>query len=123
MRRRKLKPYVLPTLMIVGIICVMFATAMLRVNLNKNKPSDELTSYVTNTVLEEEEPVIKESTIMINPYKDTDIKIGKNYYDYNNYNNPYFFLFHIFLTPKHKLLFSIIIIPFNNTGINSKFFI
>lgn len=82
MRRRKLKPYVLPTLMIVGIIGVMFATAMLRVNLNKKKPSDELTSYVTNTVLEEEEPVIKESTIMINPYKDTDIKIGKNYYDY-----------------------------------------
>lgn len=82
MRRRKLKPYVLPTLMIVGIIGAMFTTAMIRANLNKNNPTDELTSYVTNTILEEEEPVINESTTMINPYKDTDVTIGKNYYDY-----------------------------------------
>lgn len=82
MRRRKLKPYVLPTIMIVAIVSVMFGTAMLRANLKKDNTEDELTSYVTSTVLEEEEPVIKESTMIINPYTDTNVSVGKGYYDY-----------------------------------------
>ena len=82
MRRRKLKPYVLPTIMTLAIVSVMFGTAMLRSNLQKDTSEDELTSYVTSTVLEEEQPVIKESTMMINPYTDTTVSIGKNYYDY-----------------------------------------
>lgn len=82
MKRRKLKPYVLPTIMTLAIVSVMFGTAMLRSNLQKDTSEDELTSYVTSTVLEEEQPVIKESTMMINPYTDTTISIGKNYYDY-----------------------------------------
>jgi len=82
MKRRKLKPYVLPTIMTLAIVSVMFGTAMLRSNLQKDTSEDELTSYVTSTVLEEEQPVIKESTIMINPYTDTTVSIGKNYYDY-----------------------------------------
>lgn len=82
MKRRKLKPYVLPTIMTLAIVSVMFGTAMLRINLQKDTSEDELTSYVTSTVLEEEQPVIKESTMMINPYTDTTVSIGKNYYDY-----------------------------------------
>lgn len=82
MKRRKLKPYVLPTIMTLAIVSVMFGTAMLRSNLQKDASEDELTSYVTSTVLEEEQPVIKESTMMINPYTDTTVNIGKNYYDY-----------------------------------------
>ncbi len=82
MKRRKLKPYVLPTIMTLAIVSVMFGTAILRSNLQKDTSEDELTSYVTSTVLEEEQPVIKESTIMINPYTDTTVSIGKNYYDY-----------------------------------------
>lgn len=82
MKRRKLKPYVLPTIMTLAIVSVMFGTAMLRSNLQKDTSEDELTSYVTSTVLEEEQPVIKESTMMTNPYTDTTVSIGKNYYDY-----------------------------------------
>lgn len=82
MKRRKLKPYVLPTIMTLAIVSVMFGTAILRSNLQKDTSEDELTSYVTSTVLEEEQPVIKESTMMINPYTDTTVSIGKNYYDY-----------------------------------------
>lgn len=82
MKRRKLKPYVLPTIMTLAIVSVMFGTAMLRSNLQKDTSEDELTSYVTSTVLEEEQPVIKESTMMINPHTDTTVSIGKNYYDY-----------------------------------------
>ena len=68
--------------MTLAIVSVMFGTAMLRSNLQKDTSEDELTSYVTSTVLEEEQPVIKESTMMINPYTDTTVSIGKNYYDY-----------------------------------------
>ena len=68
--------------MTLTIVSVMFGTAMLRSNLQKDTSEDELTSYVTSTVLEEEQPVIKESTMMINPYTDTTVSIGKNYYDY-----------------------------------------
>ncbi len=82
MRRRKLKPYVLPSIMIVAIITVMLITSMIRTNLKKDNGEEELTSYVTNTVIEEKEPVIKESTMIINPYTDTTVSIGKNYYDY-----------------------------------------
>lgn len=84
MKRRKLKPYVLPTIMTLAIVSVMFGTAILRNNLQKDNQEDELTSYVTSTVLEEEQPVIKESKMMINPYTDTTVSIGKNYYDYKS---------------------------------------
>ncbi len=80
MRRRKLKPYVLPTLLVIGIVSIMFGTAMLQNNLKSTEESPM--SYVTNTIFEEEQPVINETTKIINPYTDTSVTIGKNYYDY-----------------------------------------
>ena len=84
MRRRKLKPYVLPTLMILAITGVIFGTAMLSNSLknNNNDNYEEPTSYVNDTILEEDQAVINETTKMINPYTDTTVTIGKNYYDY-----------------------------------------
>ena len=84
MRRRKLKPYVLPTLMILAITGVIFGTAMLSNSLknNNNDNYEEPTSYVNDTILEEDQAVINETKKMINPYTDTTVTIGKNYYDY-----------------------------------------
>mgnify|MGYP005762806619 FL=1 len=83
MRRRKLKPYVLPTLMILAITGVIFGTAMLSNSLKNNKDNyEEPTSYVNDTILEEDQAVINETKKMINPYTDTTVTIGKNYYDY-----------------------------------------
>ena len=82
MKRRKLKPYVLPTLLLLAITSIIFGTAMITNNLKEEKPDDSPTSYVTSTILEEEEPVINETKTMINPYTDTTVTIGKNYYDY-----------------------------------------
>ena len=84
MRRRKLKPYVLPTLMILAITSVIFGTAMLSNSLRKSNNDDYDTpiSYVTSTILDEEQAVINETSTMINPYTDTTVTIGKNYYDY-----------------------------------------
>ncbi len=84
MRRRKLKPYVLPTLMILAITGVIFGTAMLSNSLknNNNDNYEEPTSYVDDSIIEEDQAVINETTKMINPYTDTTVTIGKNYYDY-----------------------------------------
>ena len=82
MRRRKLKPYVLPTLMILAITSVIFGTAMLSNSLKNKDTYEEPTSYVNDTILEEDQAVINETTKMINPYTDTTVTIGKNYYDY-----------------------------------------
>ena len=84
MRRRKLKPYVLPTLMILAITGVIFGTAMLSNSLknNNNDNYEEPTSYVDDSIIEEDKAVINETTKMINPYTDTTVTIGKNYYDY-----------------------------------------
>ena len=84
MRRRKLKPYVLPTIMILAITSVIFGTAMLSNSLRKSNNDDYDTpiSYVTSTILDEEQAVINETSTMINPYTDTTVTIGKNYYDY-----------------------------------------
>ena len=82
MRRRKLKPYVLPTLMIIAITGIIFGTAMLSNSLKNKDTYEEPTSYVNDTILEEDQAVINETTKMINPYADTTVTIGKNYYDY-----------------------------------------
>ena len=83
MRRRKLKPYVLPTLMILALTGIIFGAAMLSNSLKNNKDNyEEPTSYVNDTILEEDQAVINETKKMINPYTDTTVTIGKNYYDY-----------------------------------------
>ena len=82
MRRRKLKPYVLPTLMIIAITGIILGTAMLSNSLKNKDTYEEPTSYVNDTILEEDQAVINETTKMINPYTDTTVTIGKNYYDY-----------------------------------------
>ena len=81
MRRRKLRPYVLPTFLVIGIVSMMLGVAMLQKTLIPEQ--EELpTSYVTNTIFEEEQPVINETTKILNPYLDENVTIGKNYYDY-----------------------------------------
>ena len=81
MRRRKLRPYVLPTFLVIGIVSMMLGVAMLQKTLLPEQ--EELpTSYVTNTIFEEEQPVIHETTKILNPYLDENVTIGKNYYDY-----------------------------------------
>lgn len=81
MRRRKLKPYVLPTLLLLAITSVVFGTAMLTNNL-KREPEEEPTSYITDAIIEEEEAVMKEEKKVLNPYTDSSVTIGKSYYDY-----------------------------------------
>lgn len=84
MRRRKLKSFVIPTIISVLIIVLVF-TAVLVTNTMKKKVSPEDTpvlAYVTSSILNNDVAVINTTTKMINPYTDQSVTIGKTYYDY-----------------------------------------
>ena len=79
MKKRKLKSFVLPTL-VCTLILVLSITLSLS-NKNETQPKHEV-SYVSNIILNSELPVMEHSITMINPYLDNSVAIGKSYYDY-----------------------------------------
>lgn len=84
MKRRKLKPYVLQSILLIAIASIIFGTAALSNSLKQTNEDtrDEVLSYVSNAILEEAEPVINTKEKMISPYTDQTVTVGKSYYDY-----------------------------------------
>lgn len=83
MKVRRLKPYVIPVLLIIAIFGLLAGTVILGTSLKEEKPKEEKepTSYTSDTILEQQ-PVINTKKIIINPYKDPSVTIGKGYYNY-----------------------------------------
>ena len=75
MKRLKLKAYVIPSVLLVVAI-------LLLLNSVTKTPIKENYTYVSNTILEESIPVMNEKIMIINPYLDQGVTIGKEYYDY-----------------------------------------
>ena len=75
MKRLKLKAYVIPSVLLVVAI-------LLLLNSVTKSPIEENYTYVSNTILEESIPVMNEKIMIINPYLDQGVTIGKEYYDY-----------------------------------------
>lgn len=75
MKRLKLKAYVIPSVLLVVAI-------LLLLNSVTKTPIEENYTYVSNTILEESIPVMNEKIMIINPYLDQGVTIGKEYYDY-----------------------------------------
>ncbi|MBQ2639670.1 MAG: peptidoglycan DD-metalloendopeptidase family protein [Bacilli bacterium] len=80
MKRKKLKSYVLPSLLMMLIAGTILLTAI-TTSLNKNNEEDTST-YVSRIILEPDVAVINDSRKVINPYTDSSVTIGKSYYDY-----------------------------------------
>ena len=75
MKRLKLKAYVIPSVLLVVAV-------LLLLNSETKSPIEENYTYVSNTILEESIPVMNEKIMIINPYLDQGVTIGKEYYDY-----------------------------------------
>ena len=75
MKRLKLKAYVIPSLLLVLAV-------LLLLNSVSKTPIEENYTYVSNSILEESIPVMNEKIMIINPYLDQGVTIGKEYYDY-----------------------------------------
>lgn len=82
MKKRKLKTYVIPGFLTILMIGVMSGTMILKTNENNKLKDAKNHTYVSNTIIEQDVPVINTSTKIINPYTDASVTIGKNYYDY-----------------------------------------
>jgi len=89
-RKLKLKSYVLPSL----YVCLFIATFCITLvvsNMFMNKETDTETNnenldYVSETVIEEPQPVINEKERMLKPYTNEKVSIGKYFYDFKAEN-------------------------------------
>ena len=83
MKNRKLKSNIVP--IIYGLVAILgIGSAYLIENMLNNavfKEEDHY-GYVSETITEEEVPVVNTEPTLIRPYNDTELKILKNYYDY-----------------------------------------
>ena len=81
MENRRLKKSAVYLLYSVGFVLLVGIAYLIEGALTTNKLDD--TNYVNKTILDDKvKPVVAPDTLIIRPYKDTDIKILKNYYDY-----------------------------------------
>ena len=83
MKNRKLKSNIVP--IIYGLVAILgIGSAYLIENMLNNavfKEEDHY-GYVSETITEEEVPVVNTEPTLIRPYNDTELKVLKNYYDY-----------------------------------------
>lgn len=80
MKERKLKRFVIPTLVaIMGLILIII---LISVDGDNNELKEEPLNFVSSTIISEEKPVINTINKVILPYTDNTVTIGKSYYDY-----------------------------------------
>lgn len=80
MKKIKLKPYVLPTVLTIMSVFAIMLTLTFSTQEELEVPND--INYVSNIILGNEIAVMNEKIRIINPYLDSSVTIGKNYYDY-----------------------------------------
>ena len=80
MKKLKLKSFVIPTA--ITTLMVLLLVVTLTVPKNKELSQTLDVNYVSNIILGNEIAVMNEKVKIINPYLDTSVTIGKNYYDY-----------------------------------------
>lgn len=82
-QNRKLKPFVIPMLYSIAFVAFLVSVFFLREALNNptfNEEDDDFI-YVTKTIFDDISPVVGTEKNIIRPYKDSDIKIVKYFYD------------------------------------------
>jgi len=85
MKSKKLKSYVLPSLyacFFVGVLLVTIGVANVLTKKTTPSTTDEDINYVSESIVDIDEPVVKEVTKVLKPYTNDQVKVGKYYYDY-----------------------------------------
>jgi stage II sporulation protein Q len=87
MKDKKLKGWVLPSLyafFFIGVFLVTLGVSnvlMEKSSDQSNAISEEI-NYVSDSIIDEEKPVVQEVETIIKPYINTEAKVSKYYYDY-----------------------------------------
>lgn len=87
MKTKKLKEWVLPSLyafFFVGIFLVTVGVSniLMEKSSNPNTSEKEELNYVSDSIIDEEKPVVNEVETILEPYINVDAKVSKYYYDY-----------------------------------------
>lgn len=78
-KKLRLRPYVMPSIYI-ALIMILVIGAMAKF---EDPPVEEDVTYVSGVILSNDTPVISTNdTVIIRPYNDPAVKIGKNFYNY-----------------------------------------
>lgn len=86
MKTKKLKGWVLPSVyscVVVGVIALILGISNLYLDVSK-EPEGDSTNFVSETIVDDEQPVINESKKIIKPYSDSNVKVGKYFYNYQD---------------------------------------
>lgn len=84
-KRLKLKPFVLPMIYSVFVLILLVAVFITRSQFVVEKDDDE--TYVTGSILDSYVPVINLDITITRPYTNEDVKIGKDFYSYEDDSN------------------------------------
>lgn len=76
----KLRPFVLPTIYALSVITLIISIYYAANTLKTSE--DEYYTYVTSSIMDTDIPVIATDIKLIRPYTNTEVTIGKSYYDY-----------------------------------------
>ena len=89
-RKLKLKSYVLPSLYVclfIATFCITLAVSNMFLDKETEKTTNaEDLNYVSETVIEEPQPVINENEKMLKPYTNEKVSVGKFFYDFKAEN-------------------------------------
>lgn len=84
MKRRKLRGYVIPSICFILICTILFSSYKMYQILSSNKPTTDNYEYVTNPIIDEVTPTVKEETSqIIRPYTKTDVVATIPFYNIN----------------------------------------
>ena len=87
-KRLKLRPFVLPTvymILVLVLLGVVYYNGLISSSYSNDLLSDDF-KYVTNLDFSTTIEVSKKEEVMVKPYTDDKVTVGKNYYDYQESN-------------------------------------
>lgn len=87
-KRLKLRPFVFPTvymILVLVLLGVVYYNGLIATSYQAEKDSSNL-HYVTTLDFSETIEVVKKEEVMVKPYTNDNVKIGKSYYDYQESN-------------------------------------
>ena len=81
-KKLKLKKFVMPSVYVLLVSLLAISTFMSFANGSKEDEKVENITYVSNIVWTNDTPVVSTDKVIIKPFTNTDVAIGKYYYDY-----------------------------------------
>ena len=83
-RKRKLKPFVMPMVYALAFTALVLSLSVVDTIQNKKvSKADDNYTYVNNSIISSNVPVVKEEKIMVKPYTSEKVEISKKFYDTN----------------------------------------